>query len=634
MKRPWHVWLAFGLCLAVVVSAMAWLTLKTLELDRAESVARQQVELENDISRALWRMDAKLTPILAQEAARPEMFYDSFLPTPPKGKNDRPAEPTPSPLLVQPSDFVLVNFQLGRANQLSSPQCPSDGDVQLAISCGVVPDRLHASAERLAKLAPALRYDDLLHRLPQQTLSATAGTSAWLAANSRRGAPPESPVVNSFVESAQLQQEVRGGPSATPQTAAENNAVAIAPENGNFNGQGGRGQSRGGNDIQNRQSAFQAYAQQSLVAQNTSHPAPPRITVREGVSQPLWVDSYLLLARRVTIGDVTTIQGCWLDWPQLRQMLIEEVADLLPDVTLDPVTDTNQVRLSRLLATLPVQLSVPAPVATPGLVSPLRISLIVAWLCLLLTAVAVAGLLWGVVRLSERRAAFVSAVTHELRTPLTTFRMYSEMLAAGMVPDEQQRQSYLNTLRTEADRLAHLVENVLQYARLERGGGPGRGRELLTIGSVLDRTAARLRDRASAASMQFDILADDAARQVTFRSDATAIEQILFNLVDNACKYAARAADRRIELCVTTQRGSVRFSVKDQGPGISEKAARRLFRPFSKSVEQAANSAPGVGLGLALCRRLATDLGGRLELEPANGDGASFVLTLPVAQPA
>ena len=102
MKRPWHVWLAFGLCLAVVVSAMAWLTLKTLELDRAESVARQQVELENDISRALWRMDAKLTPILAQEAARPEMFYDSFLPTPPKGKNDRPAEPTPSPLLMQP----------------------------------------------------------------------------------------------------------------------------------------------------------------------------------------------------------------------------------------------------------------------------------------------------------------------------------------------------------------------------------------------------------------------------------------------------------------------------------------------------------------------------------------------------
>ena len=70
--------------------------------------------------------------------------------------------------------------------------------------------------------------------------------------------------------------------------------------------------------------------------------------------------------------------------------------------------------------------------------------------------------------LSERRGAFVSAVTHELRTPLTTLRMYTEMLADGMVPDEPRRRSYLQTLRAEADRLGHLVENVLAYSRLER----------------------------------------------------------------------------------------------------------------------------------------------------------------------
>ncbi len=75
-------------------------------------------------------------------------------------------------------------------------------------------------------------------------------------------------------------------------------------------------------------------------------------------------------------------------------------------------------------------------------------------------------MLRGVLALSERRASFVSAVTHELRSPLTTFRMYAEMLAEGMVRDEQQRDRYLSTLRQEADRLSHLVDNVLQYARL------------------------------------------------------------------------------------------------------------------------------------------------------------------------
>src|SRR5439155_15089133 len=106
--------------------------------------------------------------------------------------------------------------------------------------------------------------------------------------------------------------------------------------------------------------------------------------------------------------------------------------------------------------------------AAEGL-TPVRVSLSIAWLCALLAAGAVAALLLGAVRLSERRGAFVSAVTHELRTPLTTFRMYAEMLAGGMVPDEARRRHYLETLRIEADRLSHLVENVLSYARLERG---------------------------------------------------------------------------------------------------------------------------------------------------------------------
>ena len=97
----------------------------------------------------------------------------------------------------------------------------------------------------------------------------------------------------------------------------------------------------------------------------------------------------------------------------------------------------------------------------------------------------------GIIRLSNRRASFVTAVTHELRTPLTTFQMYVEMLAEGMVPDKEQYRHYLKTLQAEAARLTHMVENVLAYARLERGRADGRV-ESIGLGQLLDRVQGRL----------------------------------------------------------------------------------------------------------------------------------------------
>ena len=93
------------------------------------------------------------------------------------------------------------------------------------------------------------------------------------------------------------------------------------------------------------------------------------------------------------------------------------------------------------------------------------------------------------VTLSERRGAFVSAVTHELRTPLTTFRMYAEMLADGMVPDAASSgRSTWTRCASRPTGLSHLVENVLQYARLERGR-PGKRREAITLAALVDHSA-------------------------------------------------------------------------------------------------------------------------------------------------
>jgi signal transduction histidine kinase len=255
--------------------------------------------------------------------------------------------------------------------------------------------------------------------------------------------------------------------------------------------------------------------------------------------------------------------------------------------------------------------------------------LIIAWCCLTLGSVAIAAMLRGVLALSERRAAFVSAVTHELRSPLTTFRMYAEMLAEGMVRDDQQRANYLETLRVEADRLSHLVDNVLQYARLERGRG-ARQRMAIELKKLMQQSTERLPQRAKQAGMELhETMTPQDARQVVL-TDPAAVEQILFNLVDNSCKYASSADDRRIHIHWSVGSRFAQVRITDHGPGIPGEQRRRLFRPFSKTDHEAAQSAPGIGLGLALCQRLAADIGGRLSCDPGNLDGAAFLLELPL----
>jgi signal transduction histidine kinase len=252
----------------------------------------------------------------------------------------------------------------------------------------------------------------------------------------------------------------------------------------------------------------------------------------------------------------------------------------------------------------------------------------IAWCSSLFAAIAVAALLRGVLSLSERRASFVSAVTHELRTPLTTFRMYAEMLAEGMVSDGKQQQTYLETLRVEADRLSHLVDNVLQYARLERGAHAKR-RVSMDLADLRLRSEVRLSERAALAGMKLVSELSDEDAHLRVHTDPAAVEQILFNLVDNACKYAA-AAEKQIEVTWTADRRHARIRVRDHGPGISGRQARKLFQPFSKSDQEAAQTAPGIGLGLALCRRLAVELGGVLSYVPQQQSGAVFELSLPL----
>lgn len=279
------------------------------------------------------------------------------------------------------------------------------------------------------------------------------------------------------------------------------------------------------------------------------------------------------------------------------------------------------------MAALPLSLEIAPPVIAQSPISP---TLVMAWAGFFMAAMVVGLLLYSVISLSERRAAFVTSVTHELRTPLTTFRMYADILAEGMITDEASRRRYLETLRVEADRLGHLVENVLSYARLERGR-VGNVRERIEIGPLLEPVIARMSERVQQAGKQLQFEVPPEADGLAVRTDPGAVEQIVMNLIDNACKYAKPASDPRIIVSydpLPSGKG-VRIAVRDFGPGIVKRPFRSLFRPFNKTAQEAAVSAPGVGLGLALCRRLARQLDGKLIYCNADGGGALLELHLP-----
>jgi len=193
------------------------------------------------------------------------------------------------------------------------------------------------------------------------------------------------------------------------------------------------------------------------------------------------------------------------------------------------------------------------------------------------------------------------------------------------VPDPAKRAEHLERLKGEAERLAHLVENVLFYARIESGRARA-SVEPVALRPLVERHAETLRDRAARLGLRLEVSAERIEATAAVSADPGGVEQILTNLVDNACKYAAAGGVVRLQLSDRGDRAEV--LVEDDGPGLSRRDRRRLFRPFSKSDREAAASAPGIGLGLALSRRLARAMGGELRLDPDYRSGAAFVLSL------
>jgi signal transduction histidine kinase len=352
--------------------------------------------------------------------------------------------------------------------------------------------------------------------------------------------------------------------------------------------------------------------------------------VHLGVWTAFWVGDQLYLGRQVWVGERELLQVTWLDWSGVKEVLESTYRDLLPQGELVPVKEGEVLAKDRRMGSLPLRL-VPGqlPALGPRSRVPAWAALALGWAFALAGAVSVGLVLRRALDLGERRGIFASAVSHELRTPLTTFRLYTELLAKGMVTDPDEARSLLETLLAEANRLDHLVKNVLAYARLESGRDSRW--EKVQLASLLEGLRVRLEGRALEAGLDLELRVPDALGTRELLTDPLIIEQILLNLVDNAAKYAVGGQDPRLHLSASEHRGRLRLHLQDHGPGIDPADRAHLFHPFHKSAQKAARTAPGVGLGLALCRNLARSLGGDLVLDATVPGGAAFVLSLPLA---
>ncbi|MHC4942813.1 MAG: sensor histidine kinase [Planctomycetota bacterium] len=623
MRRPWQTWLLFALCLAVVTAGMVWLTLMALDLNRRETDAKARAALEENVRLALWRMESALTGLVVQESIQPYFEYTPFYPverayTRMFNELERGEVLVPSRLLAAETPHILLHFQIEPDGNVTSPQVPEGNMRDLAEAAYTTVERIEEAAARLEKLRKLLDREALLDALPQ----GTSMPEARVEMNEQ--------VQDFYNRNTQVAQAEMSKQEFQMRGRSFKNIAAQRPESQGKLAEKAQGMNARNEERLDNQEAG-AYGRTPM--QQSDAPARAQAVglpadVRVGAFKSLWLYDAMILARRVAVNGGEYVQGAWLDWDSIRKWLLEEILDLFPAAELVPAGSEEQPDEARRLAALPV-------VLLPGVriddkvagFTPIHMALVIAWGCLLLAGGAVVVLLSGALTLSERRGAFVSAVTHELRTPLTTLRMYTEMLSEGMVPDEEKRGKYLATMQAEADRLGHLVENVLAYSRLERHKPEGR-METLSVDALLGRVRDRLAGHAEQVSMALSVNASEADGGLAVRADTGAVEQILFNLVDNACKYAAAAKDRTIHLDFSQEGKRVLVKVRDHGPGVRQEETRRLFQPFRKSAHDAAKSAPGVGLGLALSRRLAREMGGDLFLDHTVREGACFVLAL------
>jgi two-component system phosphate regulon sensor histidine kinase PhoR len=230
--------------------------------------------------------------------------------------------------------------------------------------------------------------------------------------------------------------------------------------------------------------------------------------------------------------------------------------------------------------------------------------------------------------LARLQSGFVAAVSHEFRSPLAAMRQVSELLAAGRVPTDERRQQNYQSLAAESRRLQRLVENLLDFGKLEAGA------KLFELEPVdprvlVERVVDEFRSQMSRPDRgaRIDVGGDSGSRRLL--GDAEALSLALRNLVDNAVKYSPPSGTIRISWSAEGERIALRVS--DEGPGVAPEEQARIFQKFVRGAAATSGNVKGVGLGLAMVQHIVSGHGGEVKVTTERGRGATFTMLLPAA---
>jgi two-component system phosphate regulon sensor histidine kinase PhoR len=228
-------------------------------------------------------------------------------------------------------------------------------------------------------------------------------------------------------------------------------------------------------------------------------------------------------------------------------------------------------------------------------------------------------------RLNELKSEFISNVSHELKTPLSIISMFGEMLAVGRTKGVDQAQEYGEIIWRESVRLGRLIDNVLDFAKIERGMVYEFGEA--DLGDVIDRAIDLSSRRVAAAEMTLE--ADIEPELPIVKLDANAFTLAVLNLIDNAIKYAAEG--KKIALSVRTTGERIELSVRDWGPGIAADEHDRIFDRFYRARAIRLKPIRGSGIGLALVQHIARAHGGEATVTSVPERGSTFRIWLPIS---
>ena len=224
-----------------------------------------------------------------------------------------------------------------------------------------------------------------------------------------------------------------------------------------------------------------------------------------------------------------------------------------------------------------------------------------------------------------QQSDFIAEMVHELRTPLTSILSYSDLLLGGAV-SEEQRVEFLDTIRSEAERLTNMTSDFLFLARLSSGRATLVRSDVNLLQVV--RTAVNVvRPHASERGVEISVRASKGLPAV--RGDKETLHQVVLNLLSNAIKY--NRPNGSVTVSVSLDGGDVRVAVSDTGRGISEEDQAHLFEKFFR-VADVEGFAQGTGLGLTIAKQIVEFHGGQVKVESELGVGSTFSFTIPVPQ--